>query len=141
MEKSPNQHHCILLNRLDFYNRCQSDEETLLDYLIDVYRLSKLCEFHGDAELLIRDRLVFGMIDTELQQKLLSLAGNPTLEKVMETCQIDKINFEGGKALVDADQSTDYELSSDTGKCEVTYIFKKLKTICNILSIYFYRDF
>lgn len=96
------ENYSIILNRVEFYNRYQNQEESLLDYLIDIYKLSRCCEFNEDADFLIRDRFVIGMNNQQLQEAIFALDGNPTLEEVMHLCGINKTDYENGKIVVDS---------------------------------------
>lgn len=77
----------ILLERYEFYRRCQKNEETYYTFLDDVRNLAENCDFHSEErEFLIRDRFVCGLIDKDLQTSIITSGGNPSVHKVLEFC-------------------------------------------------------
>lgn len=78
----------ILLERYEFYQRCQKSEENFYTFLENIQNLAENCEFHGEEkDLLIRDRFVCGLNDKDLQSSIISTGGNPSVEKVINLCQ------------------------------------------------------
>lgn len=89
----------LVHDRYYFYTRCQNRTESFYDFLNDVCRLAKLCEFRALEESLIRDRIIFGVNDMELRNKFLKDGGDPTLKEVVEICRLasgneDEIEYE-----------------------------------------------
>lgn len=76
----------IIVKRHRFYERCQRNNETFLQFQNDVRQLAKNCEFDSQEEWIVRDRLVFGMKNADLCQKILQNGGNPTLQFVINIC-------------------------------------------------------
>lgn len=102
----------LVRDRYYFYTRCQNRTESFYDFLNDVCRLAKLCQFNMLEESLIRDRIIFGVHDMELRNKFLKIGGDPSLEQVVEMCRsstgieddveyenpvIEKLEIEQGK--------------------------------------------
>lgn len=83
----------ILAERIKFYRRAQRAEETLQEYLREVQCLAKKCEFDTQEELIVRDRLVLGLRNVELQEEVISAGGNPTLLETLRFCE----TYQGGK--------------------------------------------
>lgn len=78
----------IISQRYNFYQRCQESEETLYAFLENIRYLAELCDFHvEEREFLIRDRLVCGLIDSNLKSKIIDNGGNPSIEQVFEICE------------------------------------------------------
>lgn len=78
----------LILERFEFYQRCQRSEESFYTFLDDIRVLAENCEFHGEEkELLIRDRFVCGLNDKNLQSTIITSGGNPSVDKVLELCQ------------------------------------------------------
>ena len=71
----------LLYERHCFYSRNQKQGEPFYDFVMDVKKLAKSCEFGDSLNALIRDRLVFGVFDKSLQLKLIK-EKNPSLEKI-----------------------------------------------------------
>ena len=66
----------IIFERARFNRRNQLDGETAEQYIMEVYRLAKSCDYGDLKDKMIRDRLVMGIRDAELQ-----LGPDLTLEK------------------------------------------------------------
>lgn len=106
------EHYCnprknVVYERYLFYMRQQKDGEPFDQFLNDIKTLVKSCEFGTEADNMIRDRIVLGIEDTDLQAKLLKLDGLD-LSKTIETCRIaeitkiqTKIMQQGKSAAVD----------------------------------------
>lgn len=78
----------LILERFEFYQRCQKSEESFYTFLEEIRLLAENCEFNNqEKELLIRDRFVCGLIDKNLQSTIITNGGNPSIDKVLELCQ------------------------------------------------------
>lgn len=61
----------IIYERFKFNQRCQQNGESFDAFLTAIQKLIRTCEY-GEAEKeILRDRIVIGIIDTKLQEKLL----------------------------------------------------------------------
>ena len=79
----------IIHERATFHRRDQKDTETVEEYVRALYDLSQYAEFQ-DRDNTIRDRLVLGLVDRELSEKLqlesnLTLATAITMSRQSET--------------------------------------------------------
>lgn len=73
-----------LQKRCDFFQRHQKSDETIYTYLEVIRNLANCCSFYTtEEELLVRDRLVSGLNDKDLQTKVLETFENPTIEDVV----------------------------------------------------------
>lgn len=74
----------IIVERFKFYNRKQSSGEKVSDYISVLKELSKSCKFNEFLDQALRDRLVCGVNNVNIQRKLLSEPENLTFEKACE---------------------------------------------------------
>lgn len=75
----------IVYERYLFFKRMQKVNEPFDSFLVDLKKLSQSCEFK-ESESLIRDRIVIGITDHTLQEKLLR-DGETDLNKVISACR------------------------------------------------------
>lgn len=57
--------------RFKFYRRTQKPGESVLDFVNDLKQLTRFCNFRGFEDEAVRDRLVLGVSDINIQKKLL----------------------------------------------------------------------
>lgn len=76
----------ILYERYRFFERCQKSEELLSDFVKAVSRLAKACAFDGLEESLVRDRVIFGLKDVQLKNKIIERGGDPSLGEAIQLC-------------------------------------------------------
>lgn len=125
----------IILNRLHFYERKQTSGETFNAYVVELLELAKKCMFDEQEEWLVRDRIIFGSLYTDLNMYLLNLGGNPSLEEIVkayrlhEKIQADTIDDSETRATEGIDknpwQPPAYEhYSSNTWVKTNTYLLK-----------------
>ena len=69
----------ILFERARFNRRDQEEGESAETYITELYRLVETCDYGGMKEEMLRDRLVVGIRDTRLSEKL-QMDANLTLE-------------------------------------------------------------
>lgn len=60
----------IINKRANFNSRKQEAQETVNTFITKLFRLAETCEYGDLKEELIRDRLVVGLIDKQLSEKL-----------------------------------------------------------------------
>ena len=60
----------VIFERARFNRRHQLDGESAEQYIMELYKLAENCDYGGMKEELIRDRLVVGIKDSALSQKL-----------------------------------------------------------------------
>ncbi|XP_063924617.1 uncharacterized protein LOC135138565 [Zophobas morio] len=95
----------IVYERFLFYNRKQECGESFDHFVNDLRTAVKRCEFK-DSEEMLRDRIIFGISDKEVQQKLI-VKGSVTLADVVTMCRtneaakgyIQTVQTEGAKAV------------------------------------------
>ncbi|XP_058455400.1 uncharacterized protein LOC131432863 isoform X1 [Malaya genurostris] len=93
-----------LVQRLRFSNRVQHPDESLEDYVLAVKLQAEFCSFDTFKDQAVRDRIISGITDTALQEKILNeeedLSAEAT-EKIILTWQMAKSNAKslgiGGK--------------------------------------------
>ena len=79
----------VIYERYVFHTRQQQEEEVVDSFVMDLRLKSQTCEFGPLMDSLIRDRLVVGIQDAKLKEKLLR---DPklTLERAIEVCKISE---------------------------------------------------
>ena len=60
----------VIFERAKFNSRVQEQNETVDSFITDLYKLSQHCEFKSLKDELIRDRIVVGLWDRKLSEKL-----------------------------------------------------------------------
>ena len=70
----------IIFERARFNKRCQLPSESVEQFITEVHRLGENCEFGPMKEELIRDRLVVGIRDQALSERL-QIEAELTLDK------------------------------------------------------------
>lgn len=79
-----------LIQRLKFNNRTQQPDETVEDFVLSVKLQAEFCSFEGFKDVAIRDRILAGVRDKSLRERLLNeekltLA---TAEKIIATWEL-----------------------------------------------------
>ena len=78
----------ILLERFVFWHRSQGEAETIDQYVTELRKIFKNCEYEGLDDILIRDQLVFGIRDHSLRKRLLGEdVVKLTLQKALAFCR------------------------------------------------------
>ncbi|UYV84995.1 FAM91A1 [Cordylochernes scorpioides] len=81
----------VIFERFKFFSATQKDGESIDSFITELKGLSTSCEFESQKDSLIRDRIVYGIQDKALQERLLR-EPNLTLLKVIEMCKTDEIS-------------------------------------------------
>ncbi|XP_055624524.1 uncharacterized protein LOC129767540 [Toxorhynchites rutilus septentrionalis] len=83
-----------LVQRLKFNVRVQQPDESLEDFVLSVKLQAEFCNFENFKEMAVRDRIVAGVHDKALQQRLLNeeKLTLQTAEKLIATWEIAKNN-------------------------------------------------
>ncbi|GBO16512.1 hypothetical protein AVEN_86761-1 [Araneus ventricosus] len=68
----------VEVQRFIFNSRMQDIDESFDAFYTDLRKLVKSCEFANQADSVVRDRIVLGIVDSGLQERLL-LEGNLSL--------------------------------------------------------------
>ena len=66
-----------------FNRRVQAEKESVIDFIEDLYKLAETCQFVALKDELIRDRIVVGIQNANLSQKLMQ-DEKLTLEKAVK---------------------------------------------------------
>ena len=81
----------VIYERAKFNMRCQEPDEPVESFITDLYRMSEHCNFGTLKDELIRDRIVVGVRDARLSQRL-QLNSELTLAKAEEeVCQNEAV--------------------------------------------------
>ncbi|KAJ8029680.1 hypothetical protein HOLleu_29132 [Holothuria leucospilota] len=81
-----------------FFTRNQGTSESFDHYVTDLKRLAQSCEFNTLQDGLIWDRIVCGLVDNKLRERLLRDA-DLTLEKTITTCRASETSKNQLKTL------------------------------------------
>ena len=73
----------VIVERYTFYSRTRKENESVADYVAQLRHLSRHCNFR-DLNDNIRDRIVCGVNNSQIQQKLLSVGNALTLDKALK---------------------------------------------------------
>ena len=76
----------VTYERYLFYKRSQESGERFDNFVGDLRRLARTCDFGNVLDSMIRDRIVVGIRDDATRQKLLQVR-NLTLKSVIDTCR------------------------------------------------------
>ncbi|PIK42334.1 hypothetical protein BSL78_20817 [Apostichopus japonicus] len=111
----------VIYERAKFNKRCQMEGETVDEFITGLYKLSEHCNYGTLKEELIRDRLVVGLRDSRLQQKL-QLDSALTLESAKRTARLHEVVRKEHEVLtakyqVLINQTSRRESSPSTRKC------------------------
>ncbi|KAB0790508.1 hypothetical protein PPYR_15094 [Photinus pyralis] len=90
----------VVYERFVFHKRNQCEGESFEQFLTDLTKLASTCDFKTLNEEMIRDRVVLGVQDLNLQEKLLRTEGL-TLQKTVEICKAFEITKEQMKQIKD----------------------------------------
>ncbi|XP_059054674.1 uncharacterized protein LOC131848758 [Achroia grisella] len=88
----------ITLARYNFFMRNQEIGESINQYVTALKLLSKNCDFKILEEELIRDRIVCGIKNTTVRDRLLRTE-DLTLERTINICQVDEISNDSSRLL------------------------------------------
>ncbi|XP_069129175.1 uncharacterized protein [Argopecten irradians] len=95
----------VIAERFRFHKREQREGETIREYIAEIRKLSEYCEFGATLADALRDRLVCGLKNENIQRKLLSEADLTydravELSVAMETAAKDAIELRGNTGNV-----------------------------------------
>lgn len=76
----------VVYEHFKFFKRDQLPDESVDNFITGLKQLSSTCEFGTLKDVLIRDRLVIGIRDTRIQEKLLQ-SSNLSLSEAIQTCR------------------------------------------------------
>ena len=91
----------VVYERYQFWSRNQNDSESIDTWVTDLRLAAKRCEF-GDQEMsLIRDKVVFGIINTAVKERLLR-EPDLSLQKALEICRAAEASKSQVRAMTHA---------------------------------------
>ena len=88
-----------VIERYTFWETKQKEGESIDHFVTELKTKAKNCEFEAQKDLMIRDRIIFGIQDERLKERLLRETENPTLEKAIEMCRAAEISKKQIKTL------------------------------------------
>ena len=96
-------HKSVTVNRFLFFKYNQKEGQTLENYIKELTKMSKDCDFDTDTSIkdsLLRDKIISGINDKRLQEKLLRLEDNKsTLTTIISTCRTHEVSIEHSETL------------------------------------------
>ncbi|MEE4247156.1 MAG: hypothetical protein V2I33_17220 [Kangiellaceae bacterium] len=95
-----------ILERFRFSTRDRRSGEPICDFVAELRHLSKNCNFGSSLCKMMRDRLVLGINDKELQQRLLE-ESNLTFESALEKCQAFEAARKNAREILSTESSTE----------------------------------
>ena len=111
----------VVYERYLFYNRKQKEGEQFEQFLTHIKKLAQNCEFGDLQDQMVRDRVVMGINDTVVQERLLRVE-NLDLKKTVDHC--------GAAEISQAQIKTLYE----ERKVEIVNKIWVQKSLCSMLS-------
>lgn len=81
----------ITVERHRFFTRNQQENETVEQYAFELNKLASSCEFSDLKDDLVRDRLICGLIDEPLRERLLR-EYDLTLTKALDICNVAEVS-------------------------------------------------
>ena len=120
----------VIFERAVLNRRNQQQGESVEQYIVELYKLAETCEYGTMTPELIRDRLIVGILDSELSERLqlipdLSLENAKEMVRQSEAVHEQQQELKGSKEF-----SSVNELASRRGKYPATgrkYNFRTLK--------------
>ncbi|GBM37649.1 hypothetical protein AVEN_132093-1 [Araneus ventricosus] len=94
-----------IFERAQFNKRVQLDDESVNTFITALYTLSEHCEYGVLHDELIRDRIVVGIRDKNLSEKL-QLDADLTLPKVIERVRLSEVVKEQQGNLIEKDSAS-----------------------------------
>ena len=77
-----------MFEEFKFWNRSQQEGETVDQFVTELKRMIKNCEYTESTDTMVRDRLVIGIRDAKVQGQLLRIdVEKLTLEKALSHCR------------------------------------------------------
>lgn len=100
----------ITVTRYKFFSRNQVDGENIDQYVTALRLLSKQCDFDNLQESLLRDRIVCGIVNNTVRDRLLRTE-DLTLSKAIQICQAAEISKEE-RVCIDGKSSEEVEVNA-----------------------------
>ncbi|XP_063394114.1 uncharacterized protein LOC134679168 [Cydia fagiglandana] len=87
-----------VINTWQFNKRIQEDGESFDSYYTELRRIAKNCNFDKQLDRMLRDRIVVGIREQRVQQKLLEIK-DLTLERAVDVCRSAELSREHARVL------------------------------------------
>jgi hypothetical protein len=104
-----------LFERFKFWQRSQREGETVDQFATDLKRMIKNCEYREPPDIMVRDRLVFGLWDAKLQAHLLKE-------------DVDKLTLEKSVAYCRAAEATNIQIKEIRGGTTNVHVVQQKRT-------------
>ncbi|XP_024889360.1 uncharacterized protein LOC112465838 [Temnothorax curvispinosus] len=88
----------IVYETFKFSSRMQQEGEKFDSFLAEIKKLSQTCEFGTMADRMVRDRIVLGIKDKVLQERLLRVE-DLNLQKAIDYCRAAEVSKDQAKSL------------------------------------------
>lgn len=89
-----------IINTFLFNKRTQEDGEHFDTFYTELRKIAQNCNFETFLDRMLRDRLVYGIRDRQVQKKLLAKK-NLTLQQAVEICRTSELTEEHGKVITE----------------------------------------
>ena len=93
-----------VFERYRFWKCKQQEGETIDQFITELKTRARSCEFGDQHNSMIRDRIVFGVRDSRLKERLLRESSELTLEKAASICRAGEASSSQVKELEDSDK-------------------------------------
>lgn len=80
----------IVMERFKFNSRSQHSGEPFESFVTDLRKLIKSCDFGNQMDSLLRDRIILGIEDKALQERILRET-DPNLDKILKVCRATEL--------------------------------------------------
>ena len=98
-----------IAEQFKFFKRVQHDDEEVADYVAELRRLGKTCNFGDYLDTALRDQLVCGLKDQKTQKELLCMQGLTLAVEIVRSQAAEAVNREVQQNFpVDADTHKPY---------------------------------
>lgn len=124
----------LTIERHKFFTRNQQEHETVDQYAFDLNKLATSCEFEKLKDDLIKDRLICGLREDTLRERLLRVP-DLTLKKTLDMCTVAEISRAQANTvkLEQTEASTIHavqERDSTTQDCELHSVRREDRAVC-----------
>ena len=92
----------LVYNRYKFQSRIQKETETLDQFVTDLKLLVKDCDYR-DSDVIVRDRIVIGIRNSKIREKLINIGNDLTLNKAEETARVHELAASQAKSMAHED--------------------------------------
>lgn len=111
----------ITIERHRFFTRIQKEYESVEQYVFELNKMAANCEFQTLKDDLVKDRLIGGITDSTLKERLLRET-DLNLSKTLEICRLAEISKMQAGNMTEA--VVHQVLSSDSEALEVTCVHR-----------------